>query len=582
MMKMPNKFLNRLFPILLILSFTLFGIISLYSIYQLQGDANTINNAGLVRGATQRLIKQELQHEENDELISYLDTLLEHLSSGSAHNHSPLDSPEFQSYISEMQNNWAEIKEEILSVRSGKDPQALYDMSEAYFELANSAVSVAEIYSEHKVEKASFWIVALNLMLVLLVIVFCLFSRFQRSMANALHAAESASREKSEFLSRMSHEIRTPMNGIIGMTELAINSVKDPEKTLDYLEKISLSSDYLLSLINNILDMSRIESGKVSLNKASFSLERLKDKLYLMFYQKAESSGIEYSIEIQPEGSCTLLGDELRLSQVLINIIANALKFTPAGGKVIVSIIRHIRNGELADLAFIIKDTGIGMTAEFKSRIFSPFEQADSTTVRQYGGTGLGLSISYNLIKMMGGDITVESELEKGSCFTVSLTLPLSNEMPVSSVNTPAQSPSPSAAQKLHILLAEDNEINWEIASVMLTAIGHSCDHAWNGKEAVELFTQSSPGYYDVVLMDVQMPEMDGLEACRRIRACGRLNAETIPIIGLSANAFDQDIKLALENGMTDYLAKPFNKLQLQKAIDDLHLDYQKEAEPFL
>lgn len=582
MMKMPNKFLNRLFPILLILSFTLFGIISLYSIYQLQGDANTINNAGLVRGATQRLIKQELQHEENDELISYLDTLLEHLSSGSAHNHSPLDSPEFQSYISEMQNNWAEIKEEILSVRSGKDPQALYDMSEAYFELANSAVSVAEIYSEHKVEKASFWIVALNLMLVLLVIVFCLFSRFQRSMANALHAAESASREKSEFLSRMSHEIRTPMNGIIGMTELAINSVKDPEKTLDYLEKISLSSDYLLSLINNILDMSRIESGKVSLNKASFSLERLKDKLYLMFYQKAESSGIEYSIEIQPEGSCTLLGDELRLSQVLINIIANALKFTPAGGKVIVSIIRHIRNGELADLAFIIKDTGIGMTAEFKSRIFSPFEQADSTTVRQYGGTGLGLSISYNLIKMMGGDITVESELEKGSCFTVSLTLPLSNEMPVSSVNTPAQSPSPSAAQKLHILLAEDNEINWEIASVMLTAIGHSCDHAWNGKEAVELFTQSSPGYYDVVLMDVQMPEMDGLEACRRIRACGRLNAETIPIIGLSANAFDQDIRVALENGMTDYLAKPFNKLQLQKAIDDLHLDYQKEAEPFL
>lgn len=582
MMKMPNKFLNRLFPILLILSFTLFGIISLYSIYQLQGDANTINNAGLVRGATQRLIKQELQHEENDGLIIYLDTLLEHLSSGSTQNQSPLDSPEFQSYVLEMQNNWAEIKEEILSVRSGKDPQALYDMSEAYFELANSAVSVAEIYSEHKVEKASFWIVALNLMLVLLVIVFCLFSRFQRSMANALHAAESASREKSEFLSRMSHEIRTPMNGIIGMTELAINSVKDPEKTLDYLEKISLSSDYLLSLINNILDMSRIESGKVSLNKASFSLERLKDKLYLMFYQKAESSGIEYSIEIQPEGSCTLLGDELRLSQVLINIIANALKFTPAGGKVIVSIIRHIRNGELADLAFIIKDTGIGMTAEFKSRIFSPFEQADSTTVRQYGGTGLGLSISYNLIKMMGGDITVESELEKGSCFTVSLTLPLSNEMPVSSVNTPAQSPSPSAAQKLHILLAEDNEINWEIASVMLTAIGHSCDHAWNGKEAVELFTQSSPGYYDVVLMDVQMPEMDGLEACRRIRACGRLNAETIPIIGLSANAFDQDIKLALENGMTDYLAKPFNKLQLQKAIDDLHLDYQKEAEPFL
>lgn len=570
MMKMPNKFLNRLFPILLILSFTLFGIISLYSIYQLQGDANTINNAGLVRGATQRLIKQELQHEENDELISYLDTLLEHLS---AHNHSPLDSPEFQSYISEMQNNWAEIKEEILSVRNGKDPQALYDMSEAYFELANSAVSVAEIYSEHKVEKASFWIVALNLMLVLLVIVFCLFSRFQRSMANALHAAESASREKSEFLSRMSHEIRTPMNGIIGMTELAINSVKDPEKTLDYLEKISLSSDYLLSLINNILDMSRIESGKVSLNKASFSLERLKDKLYLMFYQKAESSGIEYSIEIQPEESCTLLGDELRLSQILINIIANALKFTPAGGRVSVSVIRHIRNNELADLTFIIKDTGIGMTAEFKSRIFSPFEQADSTTVRQYGGTGLGLSISYNLIKMMGGDITVESELEKGSCFTVSLTLPLSNEMPVSSVNTPAQSPSPSAAQKLHILLAEDNEINWEIASVMLAAIGHSCDHAWNGKEAVELFTQSSPGYYDVVLMDVQMPEMDGLEACRRIRACGSPNAGTVPIIGLSANAFDQDIRVALENGMTAYLVKPFNKLQLQKVIDDLHLD---------
>lgn len=573
MMKMPNKFLNRLFPILLILSFTLFGIISLYSIYQLQGDANTINNAGLVRGATQRLIKQELQHEENDGLIIYLDTLLEHLSSGSTQNQSPLDSPEFQSYVLEMQNNWAEIKKEILCVRNGKDPQALYDMSEAYFELANSAVSVAEIYSEHKVKKASFWIIAMNLMLVLFVILFWVFSKFQRSMATALHAAESASREKSEFLSRMSHEIRTPMNGIIGMTELAISSVNDPEKTLDYLEKISLSSDYLLSLINNILDMSRIESGKVSLNKASFSLERLKDKLYLMFYQKAESSGIEYSIEIQPEGTCTLLGDELRLSQILINIIANALKFTPAGGRVSVSVIRHIRNNELADLTFIIKDTGIGMTAEFKSRIFSPFEQADSTTVRQYGGTGLGLSISYNLIKMMGGDITVESELEKGSCFTVSLTLPLSNEVPVASGNTPANSECPAAAKKLHILLAEDNEINWEIASFMLTTIGHSCDHAWNGKEAVELFTQSSSGYYDVVLMDVQMPEMDGLEACRRIRACGSPNAGTVPIIGLSANAFDQDIRVALENGMTAYLVKPFNKLQLQKVIDDLHLD---------
>lgn len=566
-----KKWLNHLAPALLILSFALLGSVSLISIRQLQGDARVINYAGLVRGATQRLIKQEINDVENDELIQYLDTLLEGLEHGGGTYHLvQLKSKEFQAHILEMKMAWAEIKEEILKVREGEDPQWLYALSEDYFHLADTAVSSAEVYSEGKVRNATWWIMALNLILILAVIAFWIYNRIRKSMYTALQAAEHASREKSEFLSRMSHEIRTPMNGIIGMTEIAMMSVHDPEKTMEHLRKISLSSDYLLSLINDILDMSRIESGKFSLSARPFSLEAFRSRLEVMFQQRAEDAGINYTVELVPDVPCALLGDELRLSQVIVNIIANALKFTPEGGRVSASIFQEPSGDDMVNLRFVIEDTGIGMSEEFQTCMFEPFEQEDSSSGRQYGGTGLGLSISYNLVKMMSGTIDIDSKIGRGSCFTVTLSLPRAPEDALTQNEMASIREKNRPKKAVHILLAEDNDINWEITNTLLEAIGHTSERARNGEEAVELFAQAPYGHFDLILMDVQMPVMDGLEASRRIRSGLYPGGETIPIIGLSANAFEQDVQQAMDSGMSAYLPKPFHVHQLDEVMQKL------------
>lgn len=588
-MKHTRKQFNKLIPILLIISFTLFGAISLHSIRQLQGHARVINYAGLIRGATQRLVKQEMNHVENDELISYLDTLLIDLNAGGGeYGLTTLESEEFKTCILKMQDAWPRLKQEIYDVRNGGDTENLFRLSEEYFELADLAVFTAEEFSEGKVGQAAAWIMALNLGLVIFVIFFWLLNRIQKSTFSALEAAENASREKSKFLSRMSHEIRTPMNGIIGMTELAKMYAPDSQKMLDCLDKIALSSNYLLSLLNDILDMSRIESGKFTLNLAPFSLMDFKNRLCVMFQQKAEEAGLGFSVEISPEEPYIMIGDELRLSQVIVNIISNAIKFTPRGGSVAVTIRQEpagegeVRGKEKAQLVFTIKDTGIGMSEEFKKRMFEPFEQADSSTAIHYGGTGLGLSISYNLVKMMGGSISLDSRLGKGSCFTLYFTLPCGGESIQSFSAGNVQNEIGEVTLQelsrnrqnhlsgLRILLAEDNEINWEIAGALLKSVGITTEHAWNGKEAVSMFTDSSSGYYDLILMDVQMPVMDGLEACRMIRASTCPGADTIPIVGLSANAFDQDVEIAMNSGMDAYLPKPFNIKQLSEVIESL------------
>lgn len=571
MVNILKKIRNELIPVLLIISFTLFGFISLLSIRQLQGDARIINYAGLVRGATQRLVKQEMNHVENDNLIAYLDTLLHDLEQGGGeYGLEALKSQDFQDYISQMGEVWTGLKEEIQNVRQGGDSRKLYLMSETYFDLANLAVSAAEVHSERKVENAARWIQALNLALVVFVVIFWIFTRRQKSVVSKWQAAENASREKSEFLSRMSHEIRTPMNGIIGMTELARITVKDPEKTMECLDKISLSSDYLLSIINNILDMSRIESGKVTLNIAPFGMKAFLDRIHTMFQQKAEDAGIRFFLEAEPDRDYVLAGDELRLTQVLVNIISNAIKFTPEEGEVRVSVKQKQTGHGQADLSFFIRDNGIGMTEEFQKRIFKPFEQADSSTVRQYGGTGLGLSISFNLVKLMGGSITLESQPGKGSCFTVALSLPLSREALADSGEEVSSHKAVYKQAGIHVLLAEDNQINWEITCALLENIGVTSDHAWNGREAVTLFTNAPSGFYDLIFMDIQMPEMDGLEACRRIRKSGCPGGESVPVVGLSANAFEQDIRLAMDSGMTSYLSKPFHIEELEKLMTDL------------
>lgn len=563
-----NKTVKRLVPICLILFFTLLSVVSLVSLENLQGDARVVNYAGIVRGATQRLVKQELNRTENDDLILYLDEILQGLLHGSEErNLVVLQCPDFQANIKQMLEIWEDIKSEIYAVRTGADPQELFLMSEDYFVLADRAVSSAEVCSEHKVRKASFWMLGLNIVFVILTILFVVFTRLQHKMSDKLIAVEKASKEKSEFLSRMSHEIRTPMNGILGMTQIAQLSLDDPGKTKDCLDKIKLSTDYLLSLVNDILDMSRIESGKIDLYSSTFDIRDMKNKVVTMFSQKVVTAGVDLTVQMRDIQSYHLIGDELRVSQVIVNIVSNAIKFTPPNGSVKVVFEQLSVDEHSVVLQISVTDTGIGMSKEFMERIFEPFEQAENSTTHQYGGTGLGLAISRNLVELMHGSIDVDSKLGKGSQFIIRIPLLRAKDEESTSATDGIEDQVQTDLSGLNILLAEDNEINSEIVSTMLKYNGASVSTAWNGREAVDLFMQSPVGGFDLILMDSQMPEMDGPEACRTIRASLHPDARRIPIIGLSANAFQQDVDFALKNGMNAYLSKPVSMEKLLATI---------------
>lgn len=557
-------------PVLLIVLFFFISITSLSSISHLQGNGRVINYAGIVRGASQRLVKQELNYTPNDSLIQYLDEIICELADGNGNNDLILlPDPQFQNHINTMAQSWELLKAEILNVRNGSDSHRLFDLSEEFFVLADTTVSAAEIYSETCVSNAKFRLICLNLVFIVLVALFWFYSQQQKKINDALLAAENASQAKSEFLSRMSHEIRTPMNGIIGMTAVARMSVDNRKKLLDCLNKIDLSSSYLMTLINDILDMSRIESGKVELYDEEFELPRLIDRINTMFKQKAEDAGIRFYIDARGLTVRSVIGDELRISQIIINIISNALKFTPSGGCVHLDITEKTVQDDLVSLQFMIKDNGIGMSEEFQSRIFEPFEQAEASTSHQYGGTGLGLAISYNFVKMMHGDITVASKPGQGSCFTITLPLkcPPQNSKQPETQAAFATEDAECSLDGISILLAEDNEINSEIASAILESCGAAVKPVWNGKEAVDEFAASLPGQYKLILMDIQMPVMDGLKASRSIRSINRPDARTIPILGLSANAFHHDIDAAHQNGMDGYISKPIDITKLFETI---------------
>lgn len=557
-------------PVLLIVLFFFISITSLSSISHLQGNGRVINYAGIVRGASQRLVKQELNYTPNDSLIQYLDEIICELAGGNGNNDLILlPDPQFQNHINTMAQSWELLKTEILNVRNGSDSRRLFDLSEEFFVLADTTVSAAEIYSETCVSNAKFRLICLNLVFIVLVALFWFYSQQQKKINDALLAAENASQAKSEFLSRMSHEIRTPMNGIIGMTAVARMSVDNRKKLLDCLNKIDLSSSYLMTLINDILDMSRIESGKVELYDEEFELPRLIDRINTMFKQKAEDAGIRFYIDARGLTVRSVIGDELRISQIIINIISNALKFTPSGGCVHLDITEKTVQDDLVSLQFMIKDNGIGMSEEFQSRIFEPFEQAEASTSHQYGGTGLGLAISYNFVKMMRGDITVASKPGQGSCFTITLPLkcPPQNSKQPETQAAFATGDAECSLDGISILLAEDNEINSEIASAILESCGAAVKPVWNGKEAVDEFAASLPGQYKLILMDIQMPVMDGLKASRSIRSINRPDARTIPILGLSANAFHHDIDAAHQNGMDGYISKPIDITKLFETI---------------
>lgn len=379
---------------------------------------------------------------------------------------------------------------------------------------------------------------------------------------------EEESRSKTTFLSRMSHEIRTPMNGIIGMLTLAENHLEANAPAMQYLTKVDELSDHMLALINDILDMSRIEAGKVELENKVFSLRELGDRLYDMFAKNLDSRGIRYEVNFDGVAVDYALGDELRISQIIINFLSNAVKFTSEGEIIVTFRQMMLRNG-VADMMIRVHDTGIGMQPAFISRIFRPFEQETVGTSRKYGGTGLGMAITDQLVKLMGGEIVVESQPGRGSDFSVYLHLPVA-EKPAEPAAEPSRASTEENADAFRgrrILLVEDNEINAMIMVEVLQEMGAEIEKAENGQIAVDMFADHPENYYDFILMDVQMPVMDGRTAARTIRAMERPDAKSILIFALSADAFVEDERLSIESGMNGHYAKPVDFQALQRNI---------------
>ncbi len=374
-----------------------------------------------------------------------------------------------------------------------------------------------------------------------------------RELELAIKQEAKANRSKQEFLFNMSHDIRTPMNAIIGFTSLAQSHLDDKEMLDSYLKKISTSSEYLLSLINDVLDMSRIESGKLKIEESHVNLPSILDDIRDIVSSNVQKKQLNfniYTIDLKDEN---VLTDPLKLKQVLLNVVANAIKFTPSGGYVNLSLVQKDDSG---NYDFIVEDNGIGISKEFQEHIFEQFSREVTSTVSRVQGTGLGLSISKAIVDMMGGSIAVESDSGKGSKFTISLRFKVTDE----TTDNKIISSNNIIDTNKKILLVEDNEINYEIAKTVLEEAGFMVDGASNGKMAVD---KASDNTYDVILMDIQMPVMDGYEATKELRKLGN----RAPIIAMTANAFSEDKKKAKDVGMDAYIAKPIDVKALVSTI---------------
>ena len=707
------------------------------AVKEMNGDAHTVNYSGLVRGATQRLVKQELMQNPNDALIAHISGYLNGLDNRkNVPGNIYMNDKTFQEFVAQLQTIWQDLQNSIAGFRNGTvSAETLLALSEKHFQIADDAVHAAEEYSAKKLFTLNIILnLGIALTTLMVVIVFCLAlitrrtdkKQFEvlfennRQLEKAIAAADQASKAKSNFLSNMSHDIRTPLNGIMGMTTIAEGSIDDPKKLRSCLKKIHTSSRHLLHLINDVLDMSRIESGSVTLHNVVFALPRFMEELLSIVQTHVAAKQQHLEIAVQNITHEQLLGDPLRLSQVLINILNNAVKFTPAHGSIRLVITElPPRKQGYAHFQFVCSDTGIGMEAEYLSKIFESFSRERDSRIDAIEGSGLGMAIVKSIVDLMDGTIAVTSQKGQGTTFTVQVDIAIdeapqaaaqtpetysglrvllvdddaltlesasavlvSMGMHVDAVNSPvaalekvtkakatcqpyqlmivdwkmpemsglelaqkiramgnAETPifvssaynwvdieeeahdaaitgviakplfksgmqetlSRLAAAKpagnkpatttanqcmplqgIRILLVDDNELNLEIANELLMAAGATADVATNGQKALELFAAAPEGFYDVILMDVQMPVMDGYQATRAIRALTQRNdAQRIPIIALTANAFDTDIQETLACGMNIHIAKPIDVTVLYATITKL-LDQPRTGAPAL
>lgn len=401
---------------------------------------------------------------------------------------------------------------------------------------------------------------------------------------DALRQAERASKAKTAFLNSMSHDIRTPLNAIMGFTQMAAASLEDREKITRCLDKIKISSEHLLALINDVLEMSRIESGKVQIELGVVSLRKVINGLQYMFEEQAWKKDQVLLFDTDDIENSRVLADELRLNQVLINCVSNAIKFTPDGGTITVKVSQSAGSRAGYGLyTFSVRDTGIGMSPDFMESIFTAFSREQASTVNSVQGTGLGMAIAKNLVDLMDGTITVSSEKNKGSEFIISLELEINDykesEPEVSSecitkmIECDMNSDIKSPLEGMSILLVEDNELNREIAEVLLSSLGARVELAEDGDIAIEKVGRESDGVYDLILMDIQMPRLNGYEATAAIRKLPDSQKAEVPIIAMSANAFLEDRKAALAAGMNDHVAKPVDVKALVAAIQNIRRD---------